>query len=184
MPQNSKNQIYARVVIAVILLGLSLPGCANRRSAIDRITSVGRSQESQLEARERQTREFDGVNATDLLKVALNVLQDEGYAVKNATVELGLLAAVREIDITDSDERIFRSIFMGEEARWDQRATIEATVNTTAVGGRARIRVTFQIRVADNAGAVTSIEEVKDPEFYRDFFSKLDKGLYLYREKL
>ena len=117
MPQNFNIRVFLQVVIAVVSVGLSLPGCANRRSAIERITSVGRSQESPLEARERQTREFDGVTATELLKVALNVLQDQGYAVKNASVELGLLAAVREIDITDSDERIFRSIFMGEQAR-------------------------------------------------------------------
>jgi len=174
---------WLRIIFLLLpLLGVS--SCAQRRSIVDRIQVADKNPQSQLQIRSRQTREYDNVSSEVLLKVALNVLQDEGYIVKNAVLDLGLLAATREVDVTDSDERLLRSIFMGENARWDQQATIEATVNATTLSGRSRIRITFQVKIADNTGAVVAIENIDEPGYYQTFFSKLDKGLYLYREKL
>lgn len=170
---------------------LSVSGCATKRSAADRLAAAQGAPESQLAARERQTREYEGITSDALLKVALNVLQDEGYSVTNAVPQLGLIAAVREVDITDGDEKTFKTFMFGSDARWDQRARVEATINTTNAGGnttnaagQARIRATFRVSISDNSGAIVSIEEIEQPEFYRDFFAKIDKGVYLYREKL
>ena len=168
-----------------MVLALSgLCSCAPHRSIVERIQVADKNPQSQLQIRSLQTREYDDVSSEVLLKVALNVLQDEGYIVKNAVIDLGLLAATREVDITDSNEKIFRSIFMGQDARWDQQATIEATVNATTLTGRSRLRITFQVKIADNTGAVAAIENIDEPAYYQTFFSKVDKGLYLYREKL
>ena len=182
MHRNSKLilQLFAIAGTACLFCA----GCAPKLSAADRLAAARGIGESQLAARERQTREYDGITADGLLKVALNVLQDEGYSVTNAVPQLGLIAAVRDVDITDSDESMFKSFMFGEDARWDQHARVEATINTTNTAGRARIRATFRVSISDNAGKLVSIEEIAQPEFYKDFFAKIDKGIYLYREKL
>jgi hypothetical protein len=54
---------------------------------------------TQLEIREFQTRDFDTADPKLVMKAMLNVLQDEGYVVKNAVVDLGLITAAKETDL-------------------------------------------------------------------------------------
>ena len=51
---------------------------------------------TQLEVREFQTRTFDVADPKLVMKAMLNVLQDDGYVVKNAVVDLGLITASQE----------------------------------------------------------------------------------------
>ncbi len=187
MRQSSKHALFQSGLAVLIAVWLS--GCIHDRSVSELIAAANNNSESQMQARSRQTREYDDLPSDILFKAAMNVLQDEGYIIKNAVPQVGLIAAVREIDITDSDERTLKSLFFGQEARWDQRARIEATINTTPLGsnplpGRTRVRVTFQIGINNNVGEMRVIEEIRDPDFYRDFFSKLDKSIFLAKESL
>jgi hypothetical protein len=59
---------------------------------------------TQLEIREIQTRSYDTPDTKMVMKAVLNVLQDEGYNIKNAETELGLLTASKEIDIEDKTQ--------------------------------------------------------------------------------
>jgi hypothetical protein len=54
---------------------------------------------SQLQIRELQTRSYDTRNTKMVMKTMLNVLQDDGFIVKEANTELGLLTATKEIDV-------------------------------------------------------------------------------------
>ena len=42
----------------------------------------------------------------------------------------------------------------------------------------------MQRKVLDNRGQVVEVEPVEDLEFYQDFFSRMDKGLFLQKEQL
>src|SRR5262245_38812131 len=55
--------------------------------------------QTQLQVREFQTQTFDTADSQLVMKAMFNVLQDEGYVVKNAVVPLGLMTATKEIDL-------------------------------------------------------------------------------------
>ena len=56
-------------------------------------------EQTQLEVREYQTRTFETGDTALVMKAMLNALQDDGYVVKNAVVDLGLITAERESDL-------------------------------------------------------------------------------------
>jgi hypothetical protein len=46
------------------------------------------------------------------------------------------------------------------------------------------VRASFQRKVLDNRGGVLQVEPIDDPKFYQDFFSRMDKSVYLQKEQL
>ena len=58
------------------------------------------------------------------------------------------------------------------------------TGNVTEVGDRTQIRISVQRKILDSGGHVVEVTPIEDPVFYRDFFSRMDKSVYLQRERL
>ena len=58
------------------------------------------------------------------------------------------------------------------------------TGNVTELGQQTRIRISFQRKVLDNRGQIIDVRPIDDPVFYRDFFSRIDKSVYLQKEHL
>ena len=58
------------------------------------------------------------------------------------------------------------------------------TGNVSEFGQQTKVRVSFQRKVLDNRGDVVEVEPIDDPVFYQDFFSRMDKSLYLQKEHL
>jgi hypothetical protein len=159
---------------------------------------------TQLEVREFQTRTFDTADGKLVMKAMLNVLQDDGYVVKNAVVELGLITATKEIDVapgrSGSDGGVLGGlggavvigggpggvIFGGPQSApaYRKTETRDFTGNVSEFGPQTKVRVTFQRKVLDNRGDVVEVEPIEDPVFYQDFFSRMDKSFYLQKEKL
>jgi hypothetical protein len=155
---------------------------------------------SQTQVREIQTREFDTNNVNLVMKAVLNTLQDEGFVVKNAVMEIGLITAVKELQISgdaskgndfwsDMFEQLFRNSSRSRqsdtrEQRYDKFKVVEVSVNVTEYGRRCKVRANFQAKVLDNQGDPSEIYTVDDPKFYQDFFSKVDKGIFLQRQGL
>ena len=84
-------------------------GCASA-------TGVTEVPKTQLEIREYQTREYDTKDVKMVMKSLLNVLQDDGFIVKNASVDLGLISATKEINVENKTRsRHFRP------AGWSER---------------------------------------------------------------
>ena len=144
----------------------------------------GQPQRSQLEIRQIQTRSYEGKQSADVMKAMLDVLQDEGFVVRNAVPELGLLSATKEIDVSDPGTAFFRTLFLGEEARWDKNSIIETTANVSPSGAGSRVRVTFQAKTLNNRGEVVGVREISDARFYQEFFAKVDKGLFVHAQGL
>lgn len=152
------------------------------------ITAIGCAtsapQRTQMEIREFQTRTYATGDVKMVLKAMLNVLQDDGFIVKNANTELGLLHAAKEINVQDGGEAFFSALLFGANARWKKNSTIEATANVSEFGTECRVRVNFQVKVLDNVGNVMDVRQIEDPNYYQTFFSKVDKGIFIQTEKL
>lgn len=207
MKQNTfiNNIALALLLFAVVGLG----GCLVVSSG----DSGGRvaPPRTQLQTRQYQQREFDTANVKLIMKAALNVLQDDGFTVKNAVVDLGLLSAIKETQIqgnssssrsssSGSDdvwEEIFRSMLGGKRGTNTQRnraadpvrfakfKTVEATVNINEFGAnQTRVRISFVAKIMDNMGDPMEVYEVDDMKFYQDFFVKMDKGIFIQKQKL
>lgn len=139
--------------------------------------------QTQLQVREYQTRAFDTKNVKMVMKVVLNVLQDEGFIVKNADSDLGFISATKETDLGGGPALVWGGTDVGE-SRYRKTAVVETTVNISEFGEQTKVRANFVKKILDNTGATMDVDAVTDPKFYQDFFSKVDKGLFLHKEKL
>ena len=142
------------------------------------------TQQTQLQTREFQTRSYETNDVKMVMKALLNVLQDDGYIVKNANVDLGLLTATKEIDIAAKGVVGFLNAMGGKDARYAKNSIVECSGNVTEFGKETRVRINFQTKSMNNKGEVMDVKQVGDPVFYQTFFSKVDKGIFLQKEKL
>lgn len=159
---------------------------------------------SQLEVREYQTRTFDTADTALVMKAMLNVLQDDGFVVKNAVVDLGLITAQRESDLAPGRSGGNGGGFFGglggiviggtgpggvvvggqQEASFSKTEVRDFTGNVSAFGKQTKVRVSFQRKVLDNRGQVVEVEPISDLATYQQFFSRMDKSLFLQKEDL
>lgn len=140
---------------------------------------------TQLQIREFQTRTFDTGDTKMVIKALLGVLQDEGFIVKSADVSLGFISAIKETDIgSPSDSFWAKQSNKGESARWKKLSVMETTANVSEFGSQCRVRVNFQEKIIDNMGSVIEVKRITDGSFYQDFFIKVDKGIFIQKEKL
>lgn len=161
-------------VAAVLLIGFTL-GC---------VPMPPKPQQTQLQIREFQTRTYDTKDTKMIMKAMLNVLQDDGFIVKNANVELGLITATKEVDIESKGAALFAALLGGHEARWNKNSIVECSGNVSDFGNSTRVRVNFSLKIMNNKGEVVDVKQVDDAAFYQDFFSKVDKGIFIGKEKL
>ncbi len=141
-------------------------------------------EKTQLEIRQMQTRVYETDNFKLAMKSVLNVLQDENFIVKNVALDLGFLTATKEKDIEDPQASFWGKFQRDESARWPKTEVVEATVNVSEFGKQLRIRANFQTKVVDNKGAVISVHQITDQSFYQDFFSKIDKGIFIQTQEI
>jgi PBP1b-binding outer membrane lipoprotein LpoB len=141
-------------------------------------------QKTQLQIREFQTRTFQVKDQKLVLKAMLNVLQDDGYIVKNVVSDMGLLSAVKEADVESKGEAFAAAFFGGQNARWKKAQIIEATCNVSEHADTCKVRASFVMKVLDNKGGIIDLKQVDDQNYYQDFFSKVDKSIFLQKQGL
>jgi len=163
-------------MVLLLLAALGLPGCAT--------TGGGAPKQTQLQIREFQTRVFETKDTKMVMKAVLNVLQDEGFIVKGADAELGFLTATREMDVEDKGKAFVSRLFFGKDARWDKNSIVEVTANVSEYQDKTRVRVNFQLKTLNNVGVVSKIQPMGDEAYYQEFFAKVDKGVFIEKEKL
>jgi PBP1b-binding outer membrane lipoprotein LpoB len=164
-----------KIFLALSILSAFSYGCAT--TGVD-------PQKTQLQIREFQTRSYDTNDTKMVMKAMLNVLQDDGYIVKNANADLGLLTATKEVDVENKTTAIVASLFGGYNARWNKNSIIECSANVSEFGDQTRVRVNFVTKLMNNKGEVVEVRQIDDQSFYEQFFSKVDKGFFLQKEKL
>ncbi len=149
---------------------------------------------TQLQTRQVQTREFDTNNVKLIMKAVINVLQDDGFIVKNAQLDLGLLTAQKEIDLSQSrgnSNDFWSEFFKGIDRNRSRNSTdltyskikiVESSVNISEFGKQTKVRANFQVKVLDNLGNPKEVYQVEDAKFYQDFFVKVDKGVFIQKQ--
>jgi len=163
--------------IAVLLLGVIFVCSAC-------MTQNVKPQKTQLEIREFQTRSYQTKDTKMVMKAMLNVLQDDGFIVKNANVELGLLTATKELDVESGGEAAFAIFMAGENARYKKNTIIECSANISEFGKETRVRANFQTKMMNNKNEVMNVKQIEEADYYQTFFSKVDKGIFIQKEKL
>ncbi len=180
-------------IIALVLLVLASTACT-----VVRFPEQVRTPQTQLQTREYQTREFDTNDVKLVMKAMLNVLQDDGFVVKNAVPDLGLLTATKEVQLADKSasnkywmdalDIVFDTRGSSsrnrttQDARYNKFKQVEVSVNVSELGRRCKVRANFQAKILDNTGNPVEVSAITDPKFYQDFFSKVDKGIFLQRQ--
>ena len=155
-------------IASLLLAALPGMGCTTSIPAVHR---------TQLQIREFQTRRFDVADTKVVLKAMLNVLQDEGFIIKNADATLGFLMGSKTVDIEPG--WLAKLAYVLNDDRYVKTAVIETSVTVTTVGTRTLVRANFEKRVFDNAGVVVAAQQLDDEDYYREFFAKVDKGIFL-----
>jgi hypothetical protein len=185
------------LILPLIIIGLS--ACT-----VVQYQNTKTHQATQLETREFQTRNFDTNDTKLIMKAMVNVLQDDGYIITNAVPDLGVLMAKKEIDLsggrnvntgnqTNNDFwfEFFRALNNDntrnsrnsqQENTFQKMKLVEVSINVTEIGKTSKVRANFQAKVLDNRGDVVQVYPVNDGKFYQDFFSKVDKSIFLQKQ--
>jgi len=171
-----KYVIYAIIVTLIPVL----VGCASQAPTVEK---------TQLQIREFQTRSYDTTNFKMVMKSVMSSLQDDGYIIQQANVDLGLLTAKKDIDTTDkfmAGLSAFSAALDGRSnnSRYEKNTVIEASANISSFGKSTRVRVNFSKKKLNNRNEVMSVEQIGDQQFYQTFFSKVDKGIFIGKEGL
>ena len=153
------------LLLAIIVAPIAFAGCATTQA------------KPQFQVREFQTRSFETADVKAVVKALMNVLQDDGYVTKQANLELGFVSATKEYEEgLKLGELLNPFKTVGEMSR---NTIVEATFNVSQYGEKSRVRATFQTKTLDRKGRVNKIKQIDDEQFYTDFFSKLNKGIFI-----
>lgn len=171
-----------KILVALFIICLALPVCARKKVEEEIITPM-----SQLEKRQFQTRTYETIDKPLVMKAMLNVLQDEGFIVYNANPLLGFIYGVKDFDTSDPNIDISKEFGLSKSRlNWNgiKVATIETTANITEYGKSMRVRVNFKRKLLNVYGNAQFIDDVNDENYYQEFFSKVDKAIFLQKQKI
>jgi hypothetical protein len=140
--------------------------------------------QTQLQIREAQTRNFDQTDTKLAMKAMMNVLQDDGFIIKQGSMDLGLLSAEKQVDVESHGEAFWAVFWAGSNARYKKNSIFECSINVSEFGQGVRVRANFQMRLINNKGELMEVKPITDEKYYQDFFAKVDKALFLAKEKL
>ncbi len=171
-----------KFLAALFILCLALPVSAKKMQDDEVITPM-----TQLEKRQFQTRTYETADKPLVMKAMLNVLQDEGFIVYNANPLLGFIYGVKDFDTSDKNIDISKEFGLSKSRlnlNGIKVATIETTANVTEYGKNMRVRVNFKRKLLNIYGNAQFIDDVNDETYYQDFFAKVDKAIFLQKQKI
>lgn len=99
-------------------------------------------------------------------------------------VDLGFLSAEESIDVENHAEFGWEKFWWGKQATYKKAFIIERTANISEFGKQMRVLINFQGKVLDNKGGMVEVKQIEDEKYYHDFFSKVDKRIFIQKEKL
>lgn len=174
------KKILTAVLIAVIFAGLPA-NCAKKQQE-EIITS-----QEHLNKRQYQTRDFSAGDKALIMKAVLNTLQDEGFIVYNANYLLGFIYGEKDFDTSDPETDISKEFGLSKSRlslNGIKVATMEVSANATEYNNLLKLRVNFKRKLLNTYGNAQFIDDVTEEEFYRDFYEKLDRAIFLLKQKV
>ncbi len=140
---------------------------------------------TQLQLRQLQSRSYENREMVTAMRAVINALLDEGFIIKNADKDLGFVQASKETDLGNNGGFSGWGGLLGnDQVRWQNSSVIECSGTLTNVGRSTNVRLIFQNKTLDNYGVSMGVKVMTDPVYYQTIFSKIDKSLFLEREKL
>ena len=169
---------FLSAIILLFLLGAITPVFA-KTSKNEVITP-----QTQLQKRQYQTRQYDQISKADLMKAMLNVLQDEGFIVNNANSLLGFISGAKEFSPNDKTIDVKAELGTNKGLMGCVVAVVEATANVSEYGKDYKVRINFKTKLLNAYGNAYKITEITDEQYYQNFFSKVDKAIFIQKQKI
>jgi hypothetical protein len=174
--------LYFSKRISVIFLCIGFVGCASVP------TGFLKPDESALEKRQLQMRQYETTNEEQILTAVASVLQDLGFTLDNSETKLGFVAASKKADATDAGQIFLVALLAGSNAvgNCDASQVVKASVITKPSIDEKKIavRVTFQRIVWNMRGQINKVESINDKEIYQKFYDSLSKSIFLEAQKI
>ena len=154
--------MFKRIILVLACLGFTtcLPAFAEKENA------------TALEIRQMQTRTYEVANQKQLMEGIVNVLQDRDYLINESNYNLGVVSGYREC----KEKR-----FLGKQfVRYETSVQINQQNNKSY-----KVRTNYIKKHMDAYGNPSTQKDIKVPEqeqFYREFFSDLDKSLFIEKQ--
>ena len=170
------------IVLLIAIMSTNLPVFAAKRQQEEIITS-----QEHLNKRQFQTRDYSVGDKTIVMKAVLNTLQDEGYIVYSANYLLGFIYGEKDFDTSDPETDISKEFGLSKSRlnlNGIKVATMEVSANVTEYSDLLKLRMNFKRKLLNTYGNAQFIDDVEEEEFYRDFYEKLDRAIFLLKQKV
>jgi len=151
-----------------------------------------------LQKRSLESRRFSGISEADLLRASASVLQDLGFTIDESETKLGVIVASKTRSAKNQAEQVWKGVgcvlgalagdasFCHHPIKDRQVLRTSLVVRPTEAGNGERhiVRIKFQRRILDSHGKAVANETLDGEKFYREFFDKLSKSVFLEGEKI
>ena len=139
---------------------------------------------STLESRQLESRVFATVDEPALLNDGALILQNMGYETDLINTDIGLITATKHEDGSGA-AAIIMTILSAGLASTDKQQ--KATFTTTPLYGQSNgfvTRLTLQSIIFNSDGEAASVEPVKDKDFYKLFYERLEASMFIEPDKI
>lgn len=145
-----------------------------------------------LKKRSIQSQRFRSVERKQLMSAVVGVIQDLGFTLDEGDSDLGVFVGSKQRTAKDARQYTIAAlqILNNDQVVIDdvQKFRISIIVYPVSDSKRSKgdylVRTNFQRIVWNNLKEVSRAESLNDPQFFRDFFSRLSKSLFLDKEDL
>ena len=141
-----------------------------------------------ISLRDLQSKKYYDAREREVFHASIQTLQDIGFIIKKTDLKLGIVVGEKDRDATNAWEvvaNIFIAAGGGQPTPMDKTQKIRASLITRIRSNNSVIvRVSFQRLVWNTANEITKMETIVDSEIYNEFFSKLNKSVFLEEEGL
>ncbi len=165
--------IKSTKAIFILVFALMLASCSS-------IEPPPPPQMSELQIREIQTRQYENADYNEAMRATIASLQDQGFTITNANESLGLITAYKDLKAVDT----WTEFWVGAQGSYQTIKRIEANATVRKMGKNTEIRISLVSKGMTNTGGVLWTSPIYDAEAYQKIFSKIDKSLFIEKEKV
>jgi hypothetical protein len=144
-----------------------------------------------LETRAQQTRRYDTADRRLVLTAVAQGLQDAGFQLRTSDADLGLITGISEHSEGREASAFLKALFwypylIPFRGRLGTRThvVVEVTATVSPLADQMRVRLACQRRLLDNSGKLKETRVLEEAGFYQELFARIDKALFLEKEKL